>query len=257
MAEPTLALSYDDFVAEVGDFLGYGRAPTGGKLAEVDRLIQMGYRTFLTPPALEGRIHRWSFLKPRATLTLDPAAPEGLIDLPDNYGGIAGGFTYGVGAGYTPIAITGEARIRALLQQDDRPARPTLAAVLPRPFDPTVGQRFAVTCYPRPDQVYTVTYRYVVVPERLSATRPYPLGGTEHGETVLAAMLAQAELHRDDELGRQHQEFTERLVTSIQLDLQNQPEFLGYMGNGGGAADLDPRRCHHRLVHYTGPVWER
>lgn len=81
MAESTLALEFDDFVIEVGEFLSFGAAPTGADLTIVDAVIQRGYIQFLSPPILpnETMQHRWSFLHPITTLTTQAPYSTGTI----------------------------------------------------------------------------------------------------------------------------------------------------------------------------------
>ena len=74
MAESTLSLKYLDIQVEVGRFLGFNVDPatwTPAQVAEVDRMIQAGYRQFLYPPAVEGveTGYEWSFLNPETTIT--------------------------------------------------------------------------------------------------------------------------------------------------------------------------------------------
>jgi len=76
-AAGTLYLTYDDFAEEVGWFLGYGRSSANwsdDQQDEIDRVIQRGYRQFLTPATIrtDGRIHLWSFLSPEAEITIWP-----------------------------------------------------------------------------------------------------------------------------------------------------------------------------------------
>jgi len=74
MAESTLSLGYDEIQIEVGRYLGYEADYTEWSLlevAEVNRIIQAGYRQFLYPQAMEGveAGYEWSFLKPTTTIT--------------------------------------------------------------------------------------------------------------------------------------------------------------------------------------------
>ena len=73
MAESTLSLGFTDFMADVADYLGWGRDSTAwgtNRTAELDAMVQSGYRQFLYPPVLpgQGAAHRWWFLQPTTTL---------------------------------------------------------------------------------------------------------------------------------------------------------------------------------------------
>ena len=68
-AGTTLAFEYSDLYAEVSDYMGWGRSPTGDRLSEVQRHVNAGYRKFLLgmDPRTQ-RAHQWSFLMPTATI---------------------------------------------------------------------------------------------------------------------------------------------------------------------------------------------
>lgn len=72
MAESTLTYKYWEALDDVSDFLGHGTAHTDAdNLARVRDVVEKGYRMFLVPPPLPRYGgHRWSFLSPRAELTL-------------------------------------------------------------------------------------------------------------------------------------------------------------------------------------------
>ena len=66
MAEPTLSLSYDDIVAELGFYVGWTRTPANWSVpqaAQLDAMLQTGYRRFLTA-------YDWSFLRPVTSLSV-------------------------------------------------------------------------------------------------------------------------------------------------------------------------------------------
>jgi hypothetical protein len=90
MAESNLSIEFTDLKSEVGVFLGYGRGGTAfadwaamdpNPEAEVESVVQSGYRRVLYPPAVEGVKpgHEWSFLRPTATLYLGANAADGVI----------------------------------------------------------------------------------------------------------------------------------------------------------------------------------
>lgn len=86
MAESNLSIGYDAAVIEVGQFMGFGGAPTGSgaddDLAITEKIINRGYMQFLNPPVLPGESvqHRWSFLRPTATITTQAPYSTGTID---------------------------------------------------------------------------------------------------------------------------------------------------------------------------------
>jgi len=84
MSESTLTLAYSDLRAEIGSFLGYGRAPANWdteKIATVESVLQRGLRQFYLPPFLPGqdRSHPWSFLHPVTTLATVASYSTGTV----------------------------------------------------------------------------------------------------------------------------------------------------------------------------------
>lgn len=143
-------------------------------------------------------------------------------DLPDDFAGLYGDLTYRplntpmVGR----IRETTEDRLRGQYDYGgSQSGQPCACAVRPATFDgQEEGSRSELVIWPRADRVYELTYRYSVRAEMLDDDNPYPLGGMEHGETILQACLAAAELKFLDRIGEQQQKFLERLKASIEKD---------------------------------------
>jgi hypothetical protein len=72
--------------------------------------------------------------------------------------------------------------------------------------------------YPTPDSTYTVSYRYSLTPPDLSEQQPIPLGGPQHGETIIEACLSAAEKLNQDTEDIHERRFLECLARSIQAD---------------------------------------
>jgi hypothetical protein len=83
MAESTLTLGWSDLIAEVGDFLGYGRTSGNWATAQtthVESMVHSGYRLFLYHPVVpKYPAHEWSFLYPVTTLTVNAEYNTGTI----------------------------------------------------------------------------------------------------------------------------------------------------------------------------------
>lgn len=72
MTESTLSLSFTTLRREVGDKLGLNTTVANWSSDEtqlVNDIIRQGLTQFYTPPPVNGRVHRWSFLRPVTTLT--------------------------------------------------------------------------------------------------------------------------------------------------------------------------------------------
>ena len=235
--ESTLALQLSDLREEVGQYLGFQRDYSvldAGQQAQVSSTISAGLRQFYFPPVLEGDMisHRWSFLTPSATLTVEDDKAD--YDLPDDFGGLEGEFTYAADAGlYQPICRVGVGDISSLRQGASlSTGAPQKVALRPKKSDGTAGQRFAVEFWPTPDAEYVLSYRYRVMPSALSATNPHPYGGASHSETILESCLAVAESRIQDEQGNHKQAFLERLRASVALDQRDfRPDYYGYNAN--------------------------
>lgn len=80
MAQSTLAITWADLMNDVGFFLGYQRESnpahpvrwTSDEADALNRYVKAGLRQFYIPPVLpdERVSHEWSFLNPRASLTV-------------------------------------------------------------------------------------------------------------------------------------------------------------------------------------------
>lgn len=264
MPESTLSVTYPQLQAETGIYLGYGGDTTvwtTASAAEVDRYIQAGYRQFLYPPGIPDPTtgqpqarHTWSFLKPTSPLTTTASADQ--QDLPDDFGGMDGDFTFvSTGTIYGRIAITSESRIRDLRQGTTAAGVPALAAIRPKRSDQSHGQRYEVMFYPTPDAAYSLEYSYNALQAALTTLRPYPLGGMAHSETLIESVLAKAEQRGNDTPQGPHwQAFMEALGASVAHDRSiRQPEVLGYCSDHSDARELNSpfERLRFTTVQYV------
>ena len=156
---------------------------------------------------------------------------DGNYRLPDDFAGMEGPLTYPVGNGFAPISIGNEHGIRRR-RMTSYTGQPVLAALAPVTHDPTVGQRYDLQLYPTPGSDYTLTYVTNVIPDKLSTTNKYPLGGPLHAQTLIEACLAIAEERSDDEDTGHRARFNNLLAASIRKDaVAHGPETLGYNRN--------------------------
>lgn len=254
MAESTLSLDYDDLRKAIGHFLGYGRTIADWSARDredIEEALKVGLRKFYFPGTQNGRtFHEWSFLRPTATLTT--VIGDADYDLPDNFGGLDGPLTYSSESDEYEIKITNEAMIRRNRAFDDTSETPFYAAINQKAHDGADGQRWELLLYPKPDAVYTISYRYRIMPDVVTSSSPFPYGGAQHAETIREACLAAAEEMHDE--GRSHSDlFARQLAASIALDQQaNSVETLGVMGDGEGGG-----RSFRRLPYarYRGVLY--
>jgi hypothetical protein len=152
---------------------------------------------------------------------------NGNYDLPDDFAAIDGPLTFGSQEWFTPLPIMGEAMMRERRQFDALTGIPYMAAVAIKSGAATAGQRYQLMLYPTPDSVYNLSFRYVVLPDSLTAGASYHLGGAQHSELILASCMAAAEIHRSQVRGARWEAFIQRLAASVSMDNLLAPETLG------------------------------
>lgn len=228
MAESSLSLSYNQLYAEVGDFLGVGRTvpnTDAGNHARITGALNSGLRQFYNPPPLAKgeQPHLWSFLQPVASFNTVKGTT--IYALPDNFGGIIGELSYAAGktimglSGQSRVAVITDLQVRAALTGNANQGPPAYCAV--RPTAGATPTRWQLVISPAPDAVYTLSYQSLVIPETISPSNSYPLGGMSHAETILESCLACAEGRVDDsEKMLHHGLFMGCLAASVRLDRQ-------------------------------------
>ena len=235
MAESTLSVTYADLQREVIYFIGWGTSVSGltsDQLAMVNGCVNEGLRQFYAPPRLPGqaKAHRWSFLRP--VKKIKTVANIGNYDLPDMFAAMDGPLTYTSHHGWrAPIKIVGESQIRSM-QNIFRYGQPAFAAIRPKENlgTGTTGQRFELILYPTPNAEHELEFRCRINPEAMSTFNPantYPPGGSVHGSTIVASCLAATEEKNNGGKGPKWERFIERLVASIDADLEQAPDSLG------------------------------
>lgn len=251
MAESSLSLTFTDLQTDVADYLNLTRTSANWSTddtARINRAINRGYRQFLYPVQIDRmHAHDWSFLRPATTIAT--VASDADYALPDDLERIVGDLTWPASTSYPSIQQTSDEAIRQWRQVDDSTGIPRHYAVRPVAGDGSTGQRHEMLLYPTPSSAWTLTYRYVRRPAALSNSNLYPIGGTEHGETILASALAMAELERHETKGARWAYFLERLAASIHRDRSQAP---GNLGRQSGHSYVYPN--NGTSVTYNGVV---
>jgi hypothetical protein len=235
MAESTLSVTINSIRREIGAFIGWGRNPaswSADNITDGDDIIARGLRMFYFPPTEEGEpIYEWSFLRVNGTITL--ATSDYDYDLTDDFSGtmIDDSVTWASGVGRLPLQSVDEGEIRAMRANDSDAGVPKYIAVRPKTFSPTTGLRYEALVFPTPSAAVNssvLTYRYVTLPDTLTNTNIYPIGGARHSETILAAVMAAAESRNDDDpAGPYMARFQQMLTASIRQDQQAKDEAGG------------------------------
>ncbi|OHB56133.1 MAG: hypothetical protein A2Y07_01280 [Planctomycetes bacterium GWF2_50_10] len=255
MSEPSLTITYFDLLSEIGRMLGYGRDSgqwSDEERSDIDSVINSGLRQFYVPPPVDPsqNSHLWSFLKPIDTITTEVGVRT--YDLPDDFGGIEGDLTFETGSGKQFVRLANEGTVRNLAAYNNYVGTPSMAAIRPKASDGTSGQRFEIIFWKSPNDIYVLSYRKIVLLNKLSETNPYPLGTMAHGETILESCLSIAEQRLNDgNKGTHFEQFRVRLAASIMFDRQStRANFLGYNGDRSDLNASDSGRT--TIVTYNG-----
>jgi hypothetical protein len=147
--------------------------------------------------------------------------PRTVYALPDDWAGmIDKSLTYNAETtGYSyAVPLVGELQLREMRQQYNQDGQPNYATTRTRAGTGTTGQRSELLFYPNADAVYPMEYRYRKNASALSAANPYPLGGMDHSDTIIASCLAEAELRTRDRADVWRTKFQELLMTSVDRD---------------------------------------
>lgn len=222
MAETNLAATWDEIRRRISVKRGYSldfKTWTAEQTSLMDDIIRSGYRLFLKPRPVGGPPHEWSFVKPPFDLLLLEGVQD--VDLPSDFGFLCGHlyFVDDTVSRATPIQRVNDGAIRRMRQsQAITASQPTHCAILPN-HGPTAtkGQRNVLLLWPTPEQDYTVTGRYSLLPPALDITNPFPYGGAAHAETLIQACLCASE-QINDTPGPATQHFAECLASSIEYD---------------------------------------
>lgn len=220
---------------QVGRYLGYGFDADvwDDEQAEaVQEIIDEGVRQFYFPPATDGNVHEWTWMRPVYTFTTE--ANTRRYTLPSDWERPIGDLCYNDTDNdfYSPVKWTSATRLLKLQYQSNFTSYPQYAAYEPVESQGDGPQLQQLVLHPTPDSAYELTTQYQAHARRLTEEHPYPLGGQTNGPLLLASCLSVAELHQQGSDGPMYQKFRERLSASIARDHQRGPKILGYNGNG-------------------------
>lgn len=238
MSESTLAMSYTNLKEAVALYLGFGIDASKwstDQTSKINLCIKSGLLQFYFPPAISNnQSHDWSFLHPTTSITTE--SDTGEYDLPDSFGSLDGAVLFvDESVTYPPLIMKNSNMLREhRLHYNGTTGRPTHFAIIPKstssgvitPTTSTTGQRFQIMLSPIPDAEYELEFTYNYLPNMLTSSAAFPLGGAAHAETILQSCLAAAE-KKFMEGSVQQQAFMIALQTSINIDSRNQPRNFG------------------------------
>lgn len=228
MANDTLALTFDEIRQRIGVKRGYGSviADWSTEAAElVEMFVKDGPAMFYNQASYE-----WSFMTPVASLVIPDGTTE--IALPASFGFPSGEIFFTDSSSVQPLEIQNAGKVLVRRQADDTSTgRPQFCAIDEREPGMTHGQRKFLIYWPESDDDYTISLRYSVLPDALSAKNPYPWGGPAHAQTILQACLAKSEQF-DGEIGIHTQLYQAALEASKDYDRRVKAQTMGYNGDG-------------------------
>lgn len=266
MPESRLTLTNDDLRGEIGAFLGYGRGTPFGETAwttiqenDILATLKSGLGFVYRPQPLVpgGPVHNWSFLRPWATVVI----PEGVnsANLPDDFGGFEGPIIIQGDSPnrYIPIETVNQGIIEArIAAQPSTTGAPLMAceAIL-KDTTPERSNRSQIMVWPTTDQEYSLRVDYYYQPDVLDGVFRFPPGGSSHPELFKAAVLAAAELFKDNERGPMWAHFIDRLAAAIGHDRKRKGQRLSYNGDWTEVSgDIRDNRDYNRRFGWGRPL---
>jgi hypothetical protein len=236
MSESTLTLTRGDIKREIRRYLQYILLP--GSTLETDQeqtlldITLSGERAFYEPalpPGPNGKpqTYVWSFLRGIVTLSLTSAT----VDLPDDFAGFLDDKLAFTSTKTWSLDIVEYWRVAEKLQDygTSEPSgsslsQPVLAAIVPKTFTNTAGQRQQLTMWPTPSGSPSVRGRYKTTPAASSTTASttddakYAMGGQSYSHVLLESCLAAAEAYVNNRLTTHRTLFQQYLASAIEMD---------------------------------------
>ena len=199
----TQMIDYDEMATLLG-----GRRFSITDATELAQLIQQGLRHFYAA-------HDWSFLYKTATLAV--TADEADTDLPSDFSQLTDAFSYEPDEyRSSPVQVESHT-IREYRAAHDYTNAPCYFAITTDPFDDEVGERWKVMWYPRPEEDYTLYYRYRAVPT-IPGTGEVMRGDPRFSLAQLYCVYAAAESNLDIHDGQYAAMRDQALATAIEQD---------------------------------------
>lgn len=156
----------------------------------------------------------------------------GTYAMPDNFGGVIEDIRFDSDNNYSGLTERPEGDILRMRSTGSGDGIPCVYAVRPKSSTGETGQRYELLVWPTPSSTYTLTIKYITLRDKLSSTYPYPLGSAVHAETILSAVMAEAEMEKFGEPGPHEIRFMKRLAASVAADKLIKPKKFGYNGDG-------------------------
>jgi hypothetical protein len=251
MAESSISLVRSDILSHLGQKLGWSADTTNWDSAQTARanlIVESGERTFYGA-------HDWSFCD--VLMRLPIVSGKDAYDLPDGFHFFVDThLTFDQGDNkycYVTLTSMGEL-LKAKQSPITTSSQPELAAEEWLPADGTKPQRKGLNLWPTPTDAGTLNGLYRFHAHGLTSSAVYPLGGSASGQALLAAVLAAAELHNQEEDMTWRNEYQTQLALAIKMDNDAScPKYFGRMrGSARGGSSMRPS---NHYVTYAGNLY--
>lgn len=140
--------------------------------------------------------------------------------MPDDfYGELLTPWTYNIGGPRLTVNTVPEITIRQLRAGANTTG--TVSNCAFRPINTTAtstAQRWEALFWPSPATTNTLTAMYKRFPQKLSNLSDRSVAGFQHDDTIMQAILAEAERQRGDTLGPREQGYQTALIRSLKMD---------------------------------------
>lgn len=187
--------------------------------------------------------YRWSFLN--KVFQFSTAANKYNYDLPSDFGSFHGEPTTTREGGR--IAIVREAHLRQLIASSPASGKPAYCTTQKVSVGGQSESKSEILLYPAPDGIETISVEYGVIPATLDANNPYPPGGREHAETVLAFCFYVLAQRAGEGVDAAISHLRDRMAASIVIDrAASKPTADGVWVEDNG------RFNHHYLLRMIG-----
>jgi hypothetical protein len=253
MAESSTSLTRTEIKRALGKKLGWSGtvanwASDADFLADANEIIESGERTFYGA-------HDWSFAK--IIMRLPIVSGKADYDLPDDFHYFSDThLTFDRGDNkYCHVRLTGVGEVLKARQSPITVSvQPEMAAETWLPADGAKPQRKGLMLWPEPTDAGTLSGEYRFNPHGITDTVTYPLGGNSAGQALYAAIMAAAELHRQEEDRTWRDEYAVQLALAIKMDNDAAcPKYFGRMrGSARGGSSMRPS---NHYVTYAGNLY--
>jgi len=219
-----LSLTFSDIYKEVAEFLGFTDSPTDADKKKVKKIVWRGYRNFLYPLDITGKLHHWSFLSKHYTFTTNS---EWKYALPDDFSEILTDPVFDKDTGYPQLTKVDGNWIMRKRAAAGYSTYPEYYAIVSTGYSLETGTKYEMWLYPTPNQGYLLSFFYRFDPSKPEDVTNLLVGGVRLSEAILESCLAVAEHQYKGELGIHNQLATELIRRMVVADKVINGSYIG------------------------------